>query len=66
VWKDSSSLSTSLLCICHVAPKIKKHGVNYSDDGTEREQKIMHDNMGTKKRGSLSYIGHTYIQDVGQ
>jgi hypothetical protein len=45
--------------------KDRKHGVNCSDDGTESEQKIMHDNMGTKKR-ILSYIGHTYIQDLGQ
>jgi hypothetical protein len=29
--------------------KDRKHGVNYSDDGTESEQKIIHDNMGTKK-----------------
>jgi hypothetical protein len=26
----------------------------------------MHDNMGMKKRGSLNYIGHTYIQDLSQ
>jgi hypothetical protein len=33
--------------------KDKKNRVNCSDDGTESEQKIMHDNMGIKKEVAL-------------
>jgi hypothetical protein len=37
---------------CSTKDRAKKHGVNCNDDGTESEQKIMHDNMGIKKEVS--------------
>jgi hypothetical protein len=57
---------TALHLSCSTKDRVKKHGVNCNDNRTGSEQKIMHDNMGTQKRGSLSYIGHTYIQDLSQ